>query len=170
MTENQLLKELKSLDKVVLLEIIMDLYKTNISVQEQLEYYIKPDIEKVLKAYKKKMEKIFSPSRDCVIKISDPQKLINAFMRLDPPPNSIADYLLFAVEEGIRYVDTYLDERYRLYEELGSILGNAIAVFEDKNMQDKYKERVNAVIDSSEKLSFQLYDILLEYYISDDSE
>ncbi len=54
--------ELGKLEKSALIEIISDLYKKNKSVQEYLNFYIKPDEDGLFEKYRLKFMKHFIPN------------------------------------------------------------------------------------------------------------
>jgi len=55
--------ELLKLDKKQLIELIADLYKKNKSVQEYLDFFIKPDEDGLFEKYKMKVYEAFFPKR-----------------------------------------------------------------------------------------------------------
>ena len=93
MSKAQLKKQLKTLEKDEIIEMVMELYDARKEAKEYLEFYLNPNEKSKLDEYKKIIENEFYPSRgEPKTRFSVCRKAINDFMKLKPAPEHIASF------------------------------------------------------------------------------
>lgn len=87
MSKAQLKKQLNSLEKSQIIEMVMELYDARKEAKEYLEFYLNPDEDKKLEEFKKIIQKEFYPSRgEPKTRFSVCRKAVTDFMNMKPAP------------------------------------------------------------------------------------
>jgi len=120
--------ELSKLEKSALIEIISDLYKKNKSVQEYLNFYIKPDEDGLFEKYRAKVYEAFYPKRGFGYNLKQGKQSITDFKKLGPSVESLADLMLFYVETGVKFTGDFGDMDEAFYNSMESTYGHSGAV------------------------------------------
>jgi len=132
-----------------LIKHILELYKKYDSVKEYFDFYINPEENEILKRYKEKVREGFFPKRGMRLRLSLSRKVINEFKKLEISKEKIADLLLYYIECGVEFINTYEDISESFYTSAESTLTKVLKIFKEENVLEKYKERVKNLIEES---------------------
>lgn len=100
MSKAQLKKQLNSLEKSQIIEMVMELYDAHKEAKEYLEFYVNPDEDKKLDEFKKIVLKEFDDdiSRDPQCRFSVCRKALSDFKKLAPSTETLAEAMVYYVE------------------------------------------------------------------------
>lgn len=101
MSKTQLKKYLKTLDHDQLVQVVLDLYDARKDAKEYLEFYMNPDIEATLEKEKKKLQRNYFTSQGRTkarMSIKEGNEIISDFIKLDAPPEAVAEMLVYHIE------------------------------------------------------------------------
>lgn len=105
MSKAKLKKHLLSLTKEQITDIVLELYDARKEAKDYLEFYLAPDCNAELEKSKKAIRNEFFPTRGFSEKPSFAKcrKVISDFQKLKPEPTTVADLMLFYIEQGCEY-------------------------------------------------------------------
>jgi hypothetical protein len=167
LTLSEIKKQLKQSEKDELIEMICTLYKSNENVKQMVNAKIMGEvfIGELLEDYKKKIKLIFFPKNNITLpSLSIAKKLISDFEKF-ADEISVIDLMLYYVECGNEFTNTFGDINGPFYDSLCSVFGKFI---EKLNCQEsdliylKFKERIDSLVYSSSHIGWGYGD-----YISD---
>jgi hypothetical protein len=156
--------ELGKLEKKSLIEIILDLYKKNKSVQEYLHFYIKPDEDGLFEKYRAKVYEAFFPKRGFGYNLKQGKQSITDFKKLGPSAESLADLMLFYVETGVRFTGDYGDMNEAFYNSMESTYANALKIIYKERLLDAFKQRSMQILDDTQDMGWGFHDSLSEIF------
>jgi len=156
--------ELAKLEKSALIEIISDLYKKNKSVQEYLNFYIKPDEDSLFEKYRAKVYEAFFPKRGFGYNLKQGKQSITDFKKLGPSAESLADLMLFYVETGVRFTGDYGDMNEAFYNSMESTYANALKIIYKEGLLDVFKQRSMQIIEDTQDMGWGFHDSLSEIF------
>jgi hypothetical protein len=156
--------ELGKLEKSALIEIILDLYKKNKSVQEYLNFYIKPDEDGLFEKYRAKVYEAFFPKRGFGYNLKQGKQGITDFKKLGPSAESLADLMLFYVETGVKFTGDYGDMNEAFYNSMESTYANALKIIYKESLLDVFKERSMQILDDTQDMGWGFHDSLSEIF------
>jgi hypothetical protein len=156
--------ELKKLDKNKLIDLISDLYKKNKSVQEYLDFYVKPDEKVLLSKYRNLVYEAFYPKHGYSIKLSEGKKAISDFKKLGASTDLVADLMLFYVETGTEYTKCFgdIDEAY--YSSIEGMYARVLEMMSRENLLDRFASRAREVYFNSQNIGWGFTDTMAEIY------
>ncbi len=157
-------KELKKLDKENLLNLITDLYKSNKSVKEFLDFYINPNENELFKKYKDKVVEAFYPKRGFDYKLSDGKQAISDFKKLGASSDLLADLMLLYVETGVKFTNDYGDIDENFYSSLEKTYVKALTLMRKENLLNKFAIRARKIVDDTENIGWGFHDYLSQVY------
>lgn len=167
---NELKKELKELDQKELIQLISDLYKLNKDVQQYLSNKFKGEeaIKDLYEKTKKKINDEFFPERGFgKLRLREAKNAIINFNKLSLDELKTVDLMLFYVEAGTKFTNTYGDIDSKFYESMLSMY-NKVVIECDKNEKffNFFKDRLNSVVQESEGIGWGYHDCLCDMYYS----
>lgn len=99
---SDLKKELKSLNKDELSEIICDLYKSNKAVKDFLHYHLNQSNEKLIDRNKVLIKKAINPeSRK--LRLAKARKILSDFKKIGAAPEAQAELMFYYLDQGLIY-------------------------------------------------------------------
>lgn len=161
---------LKNQSKEELVKLVIHSYKTIPQLKEYISarYADKDKIEQIAEAYKDKMYDVFFPkSMRTQFKISDAKRVISDFKKLCSDKKMIIDLMLYYVEMGVEFTNTYgdIDESfYNSIEGMYEDLVNDINKCEDAETFKIYSDRLKAIVDNTEGIGWGFHDGLEYIY------
>jgi hypothetical protein len=158
--------ELAKLEKRALIEILSDLYKKNKSVQEYLNFYIKPDEDGLFEKYRTKVYEAFYPKRGFDYSLKQGKQSISDFKKLGPSPELLADLMLFYVETGAQFTKDFGDMNEAFYISMEGTFANALKFMRKEGLLDQFKQRCVQVLDDTQDTGWGFYDTLSEIFYS----
>jgi hypothetical protein len=156
--------ELGKLEKSALIEIISDLYKKNKSVQEYLNFYIKPDEDGLFEKYRAKVYEAFYPKRGFGYNLKQGKQSIADFKKLGPSAESLADLMLFYVETGVKFTDDFGDMNEAFYNSMESTYANALKIIYKEQLMDIFKQRSIQILEDTEDVGWGFHESLSEIF------
>ena len=155
---------LAKLEKKALIEILSDLYKKNKSVQEYLDFYIKPDEKGLFEKYRDKVYEAFYPKRGFGYNIKQGKQSISDFNKLGPSAELLTDLMLFYVETGVKFTDEYGDINEAFYNSMESTYANALKIICKEGLMDRFKQRAFQVLEDTKNMGWGFHDSLSEIF------
>jgi len=156
--------ELSKLEKSALIEIISDLYKKNKSVQEYLNFYIKPDEDGLFEKYRAKVYEAFYPKRGFGYNLKQGKQSITDFKKLGPSVESLADLMLFYVETGVKFTGDFGDMDEAFYNSMESTYANALKIIYKERLMDVFKKRSIQILNDTQDMGWGFHDSLSEIF------
>ena len=157
-------QELKKFDKDKLIELISDLYKSNNSVKEYLDFFINPNEAELFKKYKAKIDEAFFPKRGHNLKLKDGKQAIADFKKLGPAAELLADLMLFYVECGVKYTNDFGDINEAFYSSLEKTYSQALKFMQKEGILSQFKNRALKIVDSTKDIGWGFHYYLIEAY------
>ena len=162
-----MLKE-KSRDE--LLELLLESYKTIPLLKEYIsvKYGSQDNIEKILKDYKNKIYNVFFPKNmKTQFKISDAKKAVNEFKKLCSSEELTIELMLYYVEMGIEFANTYGDINEAFYNSVATMyeaVVSAINKQDDSEIYNNLNYRLKAVVENTNAMGWGFHDELSDIY------
>jgi len=156
--------ELLKLDKKQLIELIADLYKKNKSVQEYLDFFIKPDEDGLFEKYKMKVYEAFFPKRGFGYSLKQGKQAISDFKKLGPSEHLVADLMLFYVETGVEFTNDFGDIDATFYSSLESTFAAALKIMKKEDVLDKFKDRAARILKDTKNTGWGFHDVLCDTF------
>ena len=167
-------KELKKLDKDILIDLVADLYKKNKSVKEFFDFYVNPNERELFEKYRDKVFGAFYPKRGYNYKLKDGKQAISDFKKLGTSTDLLADLMLFYVETGVKFTNDYGDVNESYYKSLATTFVDSLTLMSKENLLDKFEGRVVKVVDDTSGIGWGFHDYLvqvwMDFYPSEDEE
>lgn len=163
---NTLKQHLKGLHEAALIEIILDLNKTFKDVQEYLQVKFTPEnTSEIYEKYKKLIKAEFFPARGYgKCRLSKAGKAISDFKKLKVHREQVFDLMIFYVEMGADYTNTYGDIDAEFYEKMEDMFENALMDIVDFGLQEQFISRCEAIVEETANIGWGFHDTLGEIY------
>ena len=163
-------KQLKTYDQKMLIQLITELYKLNPEVQQYMAIEINGDdaVRISLDNAKKEIINEFFPNKGHgKMRLSAAKKAISDFKKLSNDYVRLVDLMLYYVEIGTRFTNTYGDIDSRFYSSMGSMFDQVSqACDENEELFTTFADRLEAVVSESEGIGWGYSDYLFECYYS----
>lgn len=172
LTEKALVKKLELLSKKELMNIIVDFYKTNKSVEAGLSLMILGEDygNALLEKYKKQMYKIFNPS-DIVrmgVSLERAQMVLSDFADVCVGDNGrwYGDLALYFAECATDFTMNYGDIDDDFYDALGDAYHDAVVIVsENEELYELWKDRLKYILREFSGFGWGMDDFITgEYY------
>jgi hypothetical protein len=157
-------KELKKLDKDNLIELVMDLYKKNKSVQDYLDLHIKQDEQVLLKKYCDKVFEAFYPKRGHDYKLKDAKQALTDFKKLGASDAAYSELMLFFVETGVKFTRDFGDMNDAFYSSMSKAYLSALTIMEEEDLLGKFADRAGKVVTATRGMGWGFHDFLVSAY------
>ena len=167
---NALKKELKEFDQKELIQLICELYKLNNDVQHYLSNQFIGE-EAIIDLYEKTKKTIndeFFPERGFgKMRLGEAKNAISNFKKLSNDELKTLDLMLFYVELGTEFTNTYGDIDSKFYNSMVSMYNKVVI---ECNNNEKlfiiFQERLYSVVQESEGIGWGYHDDLCDIYYS----
>jgi hypothetical protein len=162
-----ILKE-KSRDE--LLELLIESYKTIPLLKEYIsvKYGSQENIEKILETYKGKIYDVFFPKNmKTQFKIGDAKKAVNEFKKLCSNEKLNIELMLYYVEIGIEFTNTYGDINEAFYNSVAAMYAAVVSAINKQDDSEIYinlNDRLKAVVENTNGIGWGFYDELNDIY------
>ena len=157
-------KELSKFDKDKLIRLITELYKSNKSVKEYLDFFVNPNEEALYEKARAKVYEAFFPKRGYRHKLSDGKKAISDFKKLGGSKELLADLMFYYVETGVEMTENFGDIDEPFYSSLESVYEQALKLMQKEKLLDKFKVRANKIVTDTRYFGWGFYDWLSSAY------
>ena len=163
-------KILKEKSREELLELLIESYKTIPLLKEYIsaKYGSEDNIEKIFKAYKNKIYNVFFPKNmKAQFKISDAKKAVNEFKKLSSNEKLTIELMLYYVEMGIEFTNTYGDINGAFYNSIAAMyeaVVSAINKQDDAEIYNNFKDRLKTVVEDTNGMGWGFLEELSDIY------
>ena len=170
LTLSELKKELKQYDQKELTQLVVDLYKLNDDVKHYLGSRLKGEeaIVELFETTKKKIKDEFFPDRGFgKMRLKEAKNAISNFKKLSNDKLKTLDLMVFYVEVGTKFTDTYGDIDERFYSSMVSMFAKVCDECEkDEQTFNIFADRLSALVEESKGIGWGYYDALSDLYYS----
>ena len=176
---SDLKKRLKNYEQKELIELVVEMFKTNKEVQNFLSSKFLGDevIEVLFNQARKKIENEFFPDRGHgKLRLAEAKKEIAAFKKVTNDEKRTVDLMLFYVEQGVEFTSAYGDISEGFYSSMVKMFDQvAIGCDRDEDLYKMFSKRLyNVVSNAPEGWGFQeaLWDsyYTIEWVIDEEDE
>jgi hypothetical protein len=168
LTVSELKKELKTLNQSQLITIISEAYKLNDEVKQFLsaKFLGKETMIELFEYYKKAIEDEFFPDRGFgKMRLAQAKKAISTFKKITGDELFTLELMLFYVETGVEFTNTYGDINEPFYISMESMYEKVVAKCnENETIYKKYKNRLEAVVNDTSGIGWGFHDELSGIY------
>lgn len=165
MSKLELKKELKTLSKDKIIDIVLELYSARKEAKEYLEFFLNPNEKSEVEKYKMIILDEFCPSKgEPKCRFSVCRKAISDFKKLKPSPEVLADLMLYYIEEGVQVTIQYGDMWEQYYTALENNFEKAVVFIAKNGLMEQYKVRIEVLLESVSHCGWGFYDTLGDIY------
>lgn len=164
------LKDLKQYlnqkSKEELINEISDLFGEFENVKDYYATKINPDNAKqVLQKYKDIIKKEFFPSRGFgKARLSVARNAISDFKKVTNSKKELADIMIFYVEIGVEYTNTYGDIDESFYNSMENMYEKALKYIFDQGLQEQFIDRCEKIVKDTSGIGWGFHDTLGDMY------
>lgn len=150
MSKTKLKKYLQTLDREQLSQVILDMYDARKEAKEYLEFFMDPDIDATLEKEKKNLSRLYftpqgRPRARMSVKAGN--DLVADFIRLDVPPEAVADLMVHHVEVlASRLVMRHLI-RETAWTSVVNLFQKAVDYINSYNLMPRFERRIEKIIE-----------------------
>ncbi|WP_410513079.1 DUF6155 family protein [Paenibacillus sp. BR2-3] len=160
-------KYLKNLTREELEAEILNLAKKYPIIQEHFFSMLFPDNGEVLGKYKKIIENEFRHRKGEILRYPIMKKAISDFSNVSNNSEQIAEIMVFTVECGVDFTLSFGDIDQKFYHTIASIYEQALMYIVDNQLEDKFLDRCNRLMLSSQDIGwgfgFDMMDLYNDY-------
>ncbi|MBC2579150.1 DUF6155 family protein [Clostridium sp. DJ247] len=163
-------KILKQESRETLIDLLIDSYKTIPQVKEYItvRYANQDTIEQIFEVYKNKIHDVFFPKNmRAQLKIGEARKAVNHFKKLCSDEGLLIDLMLYYVDMGVEFTNTYgdIDESfYNSIESMYQSVVNSINKHKNSEIFSILRDRLKAVVDDTSGIGWGFHDALSSMY------
>jgi len=146
--------------------LLLDSYKVSEQVKEYItvKYGDQDTIEQVFETYKNKIRDVFFPrSMSAQFKIGEAKKIVNYFKKLCSDEKLVIDLMLYYVEMGVEFTNTYGDINESFYNSVEGMYQSVVdSINKDKNSKifNILRKRLKAVVNDTRGIGWGFHDNL----------
>jgi len=160
----ELKRELRKLDKDMLIGLISDLYKKEKSVKQLLDFYVNPNEKELFEEYRHKVIVAFYPEHGYEINLKKGRQTISDFGKYSPSPHLLADLMLVYVETGVSFTNDFGDMNESFYSSLESMYVRALKLMRKERILELFADRAKRVIEDTRDVGWGFHDYLADVY------
>lgn len=160
----------KDQTKEALLELLVESYKAVPELKEfiTMKYANENTMEQILEKYKNKVYDVFFPkSMRAQFKIGEAKKAVNDFTKMCSDEKNTIDLMLYYVEMGVEFTNTYGDIGESFYSSIESMYEAVIKVVnkqKDAEIFHIFQERLKVVVYNTSGIGWGFHDNLSDMY------
>ncbi|MEM9001959.1 MAG: DUF6155 family protein [Cyanobacteria bacterium P01_F01_bin.86] len=157
---------LKVRSQAELIEDIAELFKKIPAVKDYYQLKLDPQSEdQVIEKYKKVIQDEFFPARGFgKARLSVARKAVNDYQKIAMSTTSIADIMLFYVEQGVKFTTEYGDIDEPFYNSMESMYNKVLEWITKYNLQDIFQPRCRRIVTDTSGMGWGFHDALAEIY------
>ena len=163
-------KELKNLNQKELIQLIVDLYKNNKEVKQFLstKFIGEEAIEVLFQQSKQKIKNEFFPDRGHgKLRLAEAKKAISEFKKLSNDEMKTVDLMLYYVEMGTDFTDSFGDIDQNFYNSMISMYEKVVSACElDEIYYHAFEERLSRIVRIADGIGWGYGDTIAELYYS----
>ena len=173
LTEKALKKKLQDMDREALIQLVLDLYRSDKSVEQSINLRLVGEAygNELLEKYKKKLCKMFDPSRAVQrgFSLEEPQHILSEFAAVcaNDTGRWYGDLALYFAECAADFTMTFGDMDEEFYEALGEAYHDAIVIAsEDEELYKLWEDRLEGVFRAFDGFGWGMEEYIAEEYYS----
>lgn len=144
---------------------IADLFTRLDVVKDYYALRLNGPSDDLISSYKARIRHEFFPARGYgAARLSVARKAITEYQKLAPPAASVADLMLFYVEMGVRYTNTYGDINESFYSSMETMYERAVQLLATGDLRDAFEERCRQIVADTRHIGWGFHDTLSEIY------
>lgn len=162
-------QHLKTKEKKELIDEIADLYKKFPDVKNYYQASAFNDDQSVLNKYKAVINAEFFPESryaEPPCRLSGAKKAISDYKKVSCSDSNLADIMLFYVECGVKFTNTYGDINERFYSSMESQYAAACEFIIVRELQNGFQKRAHDIVTKTANCGWGFHDGLAETYFS----
>ena len=167
---NDLKKQLRNYEQKELIELIVEMFKANKEVQNYLSSKFLGDevIEVLFQQACKKIENEFFPERGFgKLRLAEAKKEITAFKKATNDEKRTVDLMLYYVELGVKFTNTYGDINEGFYTSMIKMFDQvAMECDRDEELYKAFSIRLENVLSNVDEIGWGFEEALLDSYYS----
>ena len=168
LTLTEVKKSLKTYEKEALLSILVDCYKQSAEVKNYIHVLLNPEeaIEDLYQKSKKQIINEFFPERGFgKMRLSVAKKAITEFKNVSNDEHKTIDLMIYYVEVGVEFTNTYGDIDEPFYNSMISMYGNVISKIAKRlALYDQFTERLETIVENTAGIGWGFHDELSYLY------
>jgi hypothetical protein len=158
-------KYLRQRSQDELISDIVDLFTRLDAVKDFYTLRLDGPGEDLIAKYKATIQHEFFPARGFgQARLAVARKAIADFRKLAPPPASLADLMLFYVEMGVRFTNTYGDINESFYRSMETVYEQAAKLIASSDLEELFAERCQQIVHDTRNIGWGFHDTLTEIY------
>ncbi|UOQ95459.1 DUF6155 family protein [Halobacillus shinanisalinarum] len=167
---SDLKKELKTLDHKELTSIIVNSYKLNNEVKQQLSVKFNREdmVERLFHKYKKQIVDEFFPDKGFgKMRLSHAKKAISTYKKLTDDQEGTLELMLIYLETGVSFTNTYGEIDERFYNSMSSMFDKVTDHCQKEAIVfNKYQTRLKEMVENTEGIGWGFHDELSDIFYS----
>lgn len=165
-TPHQLKQRLTQLPPAQLVDDIIDLYKKFPAVQDYYQSRLAPASEQqLLEKYKAIIQKEFFPTRGFgKLQLAVARKAIAEYQKVSGSIPDLADLMLFYVEMGVQFTETYGDIHGPFYDSIETMYERAAKFVAKHKLKEQFACRFEEIVRKTVSMGWGFHDFLSEVY------
>jgi hypothetical protein len=166
-TLTSLKKYLKGRNQEELIADITDLFSRFDSVKEyyQLKLSDGKSEGQLVEKYKAAIYKQFFPARGIGNpKLSVARQVVSDYKKIAPSPEGLADLMIFYVESGVEFTNTYGDIDEPFYHSMESMYEQLLKHLSKHNLLELFEESCKEIVDDTKNIGWGFHDTLSDLY------
>ena len=171
LTEKALKKKLQDMDRETLIQLVLDLYRSDKSVEQSINLRLVGEAygNELLEKYKKRLHKIFDPSRAVQrgFDLEEAQQILREFAAVcaNDTGRWYGDLALYFAECTTDFTMTFGDMDEEFYDALGEAYHDAVvAASEDEELYKLWKDRLEGVLHAFDGFGWGMGEYIAEEY------
>lgn len=164
LTITDIKKSLKSYDKEALVSMLIDCYKQSREVKNYIHVLLNPEeaIKELYQTAKNQISNEFFPDRGFgKMRLAVAKKAISDYKKLSNDEASTIDLMIYYVEVGVEFTNTYGDINDSFYNSMVTMYSNAIDKLMDKPILFiQYKQRLQSIVHNTRGIGWGFHDEL----------
>lgn len=155
-----------SMDKSEIIKMVLELYSARKEAKEYLDFYAEPNEGQKLEEYKHIIREEFYPSRNREPKtrFSVCRKALSDFKKLKPSEDSVAELMVFYMENACQFTYDYGDMWEQFYDSVESNFDKTLRHIVLYDLWDKYDSRIKQCLRWASPCGWGFPDALNDMY------
>lgn len=156
---------LSSLTKEELINHILNLDKKFKQVKEYHQFMVLPNEDVAVEKFKKAIENEFFPTRGLPkMRLSVARGAITDAGKMNLSAKSKADLMLYYVEAGVKFTNTYGDISEQFYNSMESMFLSALKHMQKEGLLSEFEDRAYSIVEETSDIGWGFHDTLGDYF------
>ena len=145
---------------------IVDLFTRFDSVRDYYHTRLAPEDETfVIEKYKTVIKNEFFPARGLgQARLSVARKAVSEYRKVSRSKASLVDLMLYYVEVGVEFTNTYGDIDDAFYEGMGNMYKWAVELIVGNELEELYERRCRRIVEDTSDIGWGFHDRLIDIF------